>query len=126
LEEKLHMKAGQFRTLRTKARFRQLYPLRSYEYRERYLSEFEHHGAPPEQYLWNLERKGTLPCAADRDARSAPDEPVGSGDPGPSTTQYSPAEPRLRVGVELAGVVVYGTVFAGWLAVIGFGVAAVS
>ena len=39
--------------------------------------------------------------------------------------QYLPEkEPRLNVEAELAGLVVYGVTIAAWLAVVGFGVAA--
>jgi hypothetical protein len=101
LEEELHMEAGQFRTLRPKARFRQLYPFKAYESREQWLRKFEHEGAPPEQYLTKPEENGATPG-----------------------TEPSCDEPRWNVGVELAGLVVYGAVFAAWVVVAGFGVTA--
>jgi hypothetical protein len=51
LEKQLHVEAGQFRTLRRKARVRQVYGTRSMANREAYLRRHEQKGTPPEKYL---------------------------------------------------------------------------
>lgn len=47
LEKKLDMEAGQFRTLRTKTRVREVYGTKAYEDREKDSREREQNGAPP-------------------------------------------------------------------------------
>jgi hypothetical protein len=95
LEQELRMEAGQFRTLRPKARIREVYPRKVYECREQYLSQLEQKGVPFEQYSPYLRQ---------------PEQPSN--------------HPIWKVGAEMAGFVVYGAVFVAWLVVAGFGVAA--
>ena len=99
LEKELRVEAGQFRTNRPKARVRDLFGTKALERREQHLSCFEQVGAPPEQYLTELKPKVT---------------PHGTEHP----------EPRLSVGAETAGRLVYLTVIVGWLFVACIGVVA--
>lgn len=91
LENKLHVKAGQFSTLRPKTRVRDVYGRKRMRCREHCLKELERTGTPPENYPPKYKQE---------------------------------CEPRLGVGAELAGLVVYFVVMAGWLVIAGFGVAA--